>query len=63
MILNFEELDRKVEKILNILAIKGFSYEIFSNQRRKPLRRPRPRELSTPSHASTTNSSLFVHCS
>lgn len=33
MILNFEELDRKVEKILNILAIKGFSYEIFSNQR------------------------------
>jgi 2-hydroxy-3-keto-5-methylthiopentenyl-1-phosphate phosphatase len=33
MILNYQELDKKVEKILNVLFRLGFSYEIFSNQR------------------------------
>lgn len=33
MILNYQELDKKVEKILDVLFKLGYSYEIFSNQR------------------------------
>lgn len=33
MIVNFKEVDKKIEKILNILVSKGFSYEIFSEKR------------------------------
>jgi len=33
MILNYQALDKKVEKILNVLFKLGFSFEIFSNQR------------------------------
>ena len=33
MILNFQELDRRLEKILEVVTSMGFSYEIFSNQK------------------------------
>lgn len=33
MIINFQELDKRLEKILNVLVSLGFSYEIFTNQK------------------------------
>lgn len=33
MIVNFEEVDKRIEKILNVLTLLGFSYEIFSPKR------------------------------
>lgn len=33
MIINFQELDKRLEKILQVLASMGFSYEIFTNQK------------------------------
>lgn len=33
MIVNFEEVDKKIERILNILTSLGYSYEIFSAKR------------------------------
>ncbi len=33
MIVNFQEVDKKVEKILDVLFKLGFSYEIFSPKR------------------------------
>ena len=33
MIINFQELDKRLEKVLNVIVSLGFSYEIFSNQK------------------------------
>ena len=32
MIVNFQELDKRLEKVLNVIVSMGFSYEMFSNQ-------------------------------
>ena len=33
MIINFQELDKRLEKVLNVIVSLGFSYEMFSNQK------------------------------
>lgn len=33
MIINFQELDKRLEKVLEVIASMGFSYEMFSNQK------------------------------
>ena len=33
MIINFQELDKRLEKVLNVIVSLGFSYKMFSNQK------------------------------